>query len=142
MFKLTPFPEWENIPLNDNCDPAGRIIDPIPWEGGDEEFSVKITDGELESLRDEKGEIQFEKVLRWSLPRFGDDDDVSLFEWQAARMRNYMTMLIEDRGYKPRYYNPDKGKTITGDHVARFYGALLGKMLSGSPSNIQMFSTR
>ena len=53
-----------------------------------------------------------------------------------------MTMLIEDRGYTPRYYNPDKGKTITGDHVERFYGALLGKMLSGSPSNIQMFSTR
>ena len=36
LFKLTPFPEWENIPLNDNGDPAGRIIDPIPWEGGDE----------------------------------------------------------------------------------------------------------
>ena len=79
MFKLTTFLEWENIPLNDNGDPAGRIIDPIPWEGGDEEFSVKITDRELESLRDEKGEINFKKVLQWSLPRFGDNDDVALY---------------------------------------------------------------
>ena len=57
-----------------------------------------------------------------------------------------MTMLMDDEAnekpYKPRYYNPDKGRTITGDHVARFYGALLAKMLSGNPSNVQMFSTR
>ena len=123
----------------------GRAVDPIPWTGGDEEFSVKITDEELESLKDERGEIRFEKLLQWSLPRFGDDD-VSLFEWQAKRMRNYMTMLMDDEAnekpYKPRYYNPDKGRTITGDHVARFYGALLAKMLSGNPSNKQMFSTR
>ena len=57
-------------------------------------------------------------------------------------MRNYMTMIIEDRGYKPRHYNPDKGKIITGDHIARFYGALLAKMLPRNPSNIQIFSTR
>ena len=63
-----------------------------------------------------------------------------MFEWQAKRMRNYMTMLIEEKSYKPRYYKA--GKTITTDHVARFYGALLAKMLSGYPSNNQMFSTR
>ena len=142
VFKLTNKLEWENIPLDDNGDPAGRIINPIPWEGDDEECSVKIKDGELESLRDEKGEIKFEKVLQWSLPRFGDNGDVSLFDWQTKRMRKYMTMLIKDRGYKPRDYNPDKDKTITGDHVVRFYGALLEKMLSKNSSNIQMFSTR
>jgi hypothetical protein len=56
----------------------------------DEEFSVKITDEEVELLKDENGEIRYEKVFRWCLPRYGDDDDESLFEFQAARMRNYM----------------------------------------------------
>ena len=128
-FETTDELEWEKIDVDDNGDPAGRVIDPIPWEGGDEEFSVKITDGELESLRDEKGEIKFERVLQWSLPRFGDNNEVALFEWQAKMMRSYMTMLIENKSYKPRYYK--NGKTITPDHIARFYGALLGKMLPG-----------
>ena len=53
-----------------------------------------------------------------------------------------MTMIIEDpvKQYKPRYYKA--GKTITTNLVARFYGALLARMLSGNPSNSQMFSTR
>ena len=55
-------------------------------------------------------------------------------------MRNYMTMIIEDKSYKPRYYKD--GKTFTTGHVTRFYGALLAKILSGNPSNNQMFSTR
>ena len=54
------------------------MIDPKPWLGGDEEFSVNITDDELQSLKDERGEIRFEKVLQWSLPTFEDDTD--LFE--------------------------------------------------------------
>jgi hypothetical protein len=47
-------------------------------------------------LKDENGEIRYEKVFQWCLPQFGedddddDDDDESLFEFQAARMRNYM----------------------------------------------------
>jgi hypothetical protein len=39
-------------------------------------------------MKDEKGEIQYEKVFGWALPRFGDDEQ-TLFEFQAARMRNY-----------------------------------------------------
>jgi hypothetical protein len=38
------------------------------------------------------------------------------------------------------YYIGDK--VITGDHVARFYGACLGKMLTGGRSIDQIFSTR
>jgi hypothetical protein len=56
----------------------------------DEDFSVKITDEEVELLKDENDETRYEKVFRWCLPRYGDDDDESLFEFQAARMRNYM----------------------------------------------------
>ena len=42
--------------------------------------------------------------------------------------------------FKPRYYKGDK--VITGDHIARFYGCLLAKMLSGTANNTRMFSTR
>jgi hypothetical protein len=80
-------------------------------------------------LKDEGGEIRYEKVFQWCLPRYGDDDDQSLFKFQAARMQNYMKKRVLEDNYKPRYYIGDK--VITGDHVARFYGACLGKMLTG-----------
>jgi hypothetical protein len=57
------------------------------------------------------------------------NDDQTLFEFQAARMRNYTKKRVNEDGYKPRYYTGDK--VITGDHVASFYGACLGKMLTG-----------
>ena len=106
---------------------GGRPIKPIEWEGGDEEFTVKITNEEVKMLMDERKEIRFEKVFQWCLPRFGDDDDQSLFEFQAARMRNYMRKRVLEDGYKPRYYKGDR--VITGDHVARFYGACLCRMI-------------
>ena len=40
----------------------GQTVEPIPWSGGEEEFSVKITDEELELLKDESGDIRFHKV--------------------------------------------------------------------------------
>ena len=106
---------------------GGRPIKPIEWEGGDEEFTVKITNEEVKMLMDERKEIRFEKVFQWCLPRFGDDDDQSLFKFQAARMRNYMRKRVIEDGYEPRYYKGDR--VITGDHVARFYGACLCRMI-------------
>jgi hypothetical protein len=38
------------------------VIDPIECTV-DEDFSVKITDEEVELLKDEKGEIRYEKVF-------------------------------------------------------------------------------
>jgi hypothetical protein len=58
-------------------------------------------------LMDDNKEIRYEKVFQWCLPRFGDDDQ-SLFEFQAARMRNYMKKRIVEENYKPRYYTGDK----------------------------------
>jgi hypothetical protein len=55
-------------------------------------------------------------------------------------MINYMKKRVLEEGYKPRYYIGDK--PIIGDHVARFYGACLGKMLSGGRSITHIFSTR
>jgi hypothetical protein len=70
------------------------------------------------------------------LPRYGDDDK-SLFEFQAARMQNYMKKRVVEEGYNPRYYTGDK--VTTGDHVARFYGACLGRILTGGRSIDQIF---
>jgi hypothetical protein len=77
----------------------------------DEDFSVNITDEEVELLKDETGEIRYEKVFQWRLPQFGDGDDYdeNLFEFQAARMRNYMRKRVLEENYKPRYYTGDKG---------------------------------
>jgi hypothetical protein len=94
--------EWNQIE-----DGKGRMVNPIEWTG-DEEFSVKITDEEVELLKDEGGEIRYEKVFQWCLPKYGNDDDQSLFEFQPARMRNYMKKRIPEDNYKPRYYIGDK----------------------------------
>ena len=47
--------------------------------------------------------------------------------------------VVED-AWKPKYYQGDD--TIQPNHVARFYGSLLAKMLTGSRSINQMFCTR
>ena len=57
-------------------------------------------------------------------------------------MRNYMTYIMEHKGYKPKYYNPSKNVVITGDHVCRFYGICIGRMLSGNRSVEDIWSTR
>ena len=86
--------------------------------------------------------IRFEKVLCWAPPVFGDDN--TLFEWQAAMMRTYMIKIMKDdtTPFKPKYYNLEAGKVITVDHVARFYGAALARMLTGSRSMDQMFCSQ
>jgi hypothetical protein len=91
--------------------------------------SGNLPDEELKLLRDASGEIWFEKVLKWALPQFGDDDNECLSEFQAARMQNFMRKRIAE-GWVPKYYN-SLDKVIIADHVARFYGASLAKMPMG-----------
>jgi hypothetical protein len=79
-------------------------------------------------------------VFQWCLPRYGDDHDETLSEFQAARMRNYMRKCIVEDGWTPRFYTGDK--VITCDHVARFHGACLGKMLMGNRSIDQIFCSK
>ena len=120
----------------------GRTIDPIPYTGEREDFTVKITQDKVKELMDEHGDIRFHKVLEWTLPRFGDEEDEILWDWQAVRMRNYMTYIMEHKDYKPKYYNPSKNIVITGDHICRFYGVCIGRMLSGNGSIADVWSTR
>ena len=67
---------------------------------------MKITDEELESLKDDNGDIRYYKVFEWLLPMFGPDGKTSFWEFLAARMRNYMVHIIRKKRYKPKYYNP------------------------------------
>jgi hypothetical protein len=119
-YSKTPVSEWNQVE-----DGEGWLIDPIEC-AVDEDFSVKITDEEVKLLMDDSKEIRYEKVFQWCLPRYGDEDE-SLFEYQAARMQDYMTKRIVEEGYKPRYYTG--GKVITGDHVADFTVLVLVKCL-------------
>jgi hypothetical protein len=141
-YTKTTWEEWNQVSTEDgdgDGNGIGRPINPIECTV-DEDFSVMITDEEVEQLKDENGEIRYEKVFQWCLPLFGEDDDESLFEFQAARMRNYMRKRVLEENYKPRYCTGDK--VIIGSHVARFYGACLCRMNNGGHSIKQIFSTR
>jgi hypothetical protein len=126
LYSLTPAEDWSRVSIVGR---AGRSTNPIEWTGGDEEFSVNITDEEVKTLMDDDKEIRYEKVFEWCLQRFSDDDK-SLFEFHAARMRNYMMKRMVEDGWNPQYYTGDR--FITGDHVTRFYGACLAKMFMGN----------
>ena len=81
--RVTSSNQWEKIDENnlpDNFDTA-RVVEPIPWTGDSKDFTIEATPEEIESFKDECGEISFKRTLMWSLPRFCDNKN--LFEWQA-----------------------------------------------------------
>ena len=57
--------EWTKI--NDNGD-NGRTVEPIPFTDDNEDFTVNMTPEEVESLKDEAGDIHFSKVMEFCLP--------------------------------------------------------------------------
>jgi hypothetical protein len=86
-YTRTATAEWTQVDIEEGEDDGRRTINPIEWTGADEFEAVNITDEDLiKLLRDANGEIRFEKVFEWALPRFGEDDKESLSEFQAARM--------------------------------------------------------
>jgi hypothetical protein len=85
-YTQTPTEKWTKDAIEYGEDDGGRTIDLIEWTR-EEADVVNITDEELKSLRDVNGEIRFEKVFEWCLPRYGDNDEQTLFEFQAARMK-------------------------------------------------------
>ncbi|KAL7536120.1 hypothetical protein ACHAXR_006945 [Thalassiosira sp. AJA248-18] len=141
IYSRTDPSEWKKI--------GGRTrahtIEPIPFTGDNEKFTINITDDELKCLKDASGDIRFESVFEWLLPTFGEDDDeISFFEFIviAARMRNYMIFIQRCKEFKPRYYDPSKCNTIQADHVAHFYGCHMARMLRGFPSIEETWCTR
>ena len=86
---------------------------PVPYTGSAKDFSVKIYTAELTTLKEEYGDIRFHKVLEWTLPTFGEDDQ-TLFDLQATHMRNYILHIMDTQMYNPKYYNPAEGDIISG----------------------------
>ena len=137
--------EWTKI--NDNGDNV-RNVEPVPFTDDNEDFTVNITPEEVKLLKDEAGDIRFSKVMEFCLPRFKDTEagQQSLWEWQAARMRNYMAYFVMHHDFKPKYYDPmgDKKKNeckyITADHVARFYRVMMARIWSNNTSIDNMWS--
>jgi hypothetical protein len=138
-YTQTATAERTKVDIEEGEDDGGRTINHIEKTGADEVEAVNITDEELKLLWDSSGEIRFEKVFEWCLPRIGDDDNESLSQFQAARMKNYMTRQIAE-GWVPKYYTWDK--VITADHGARLYGTSLAKMPMGNRSIEQIFCKR
>ena len=135
---MTDKNDWQKV--NDS---NRRVIDPVPFVGENELFTPNITADELESLIDSGGDIRFESVFEWMLPRFTiGNSQQSYFEFIAARMRNYMLHIIRTKDYKPKYYNPAKEQVIKTHHVARFFGVHLARMIRGFPSIEDTWSTR
>ena len=57
-------------------------------------------------------------------------------------MRNYMIYIMKYKAWKPKFYNPSAGVVVTGDHVSRFHGVLLARMLTRKISIDDIWSTR
>ena len=71
--------EWTKIHANgDNA----RIVEPVPFTDDDEEFTVNITPAEVESLKDEAGDVRFSKVIVFCLPRFDDTEGGKICLWE------------------------------------------------------------
>ena len=56
----------------------------MPYSGGNKLFSADITYDEVKSFIDDNVDIHFDRVLEWTLPTFGDNNEISIFEWQSA----------------------------------------------------------
>ena len=122
-----------------------RTVETIPFtrgdgnEDGDELSNVNITEEELATLKDGRGEIHFYKVFKWLLPQYSND---SFWEFLAAQLRNYMIHITKTQGYNPHFYDPEEEVVITTGHVARFFGCQMGHILLGFPSIKKTWSTR
>ena len=57
-------------------------MDPIPFTDTNENFTVNITSEEVESLKDEAGDIRFHKVMEFCLPRFNDPEAGQQSLWE------------------------------------------------------------
>ena len=68
-YTMTKKEDWKRIGGRSK----GRTIDPVPFTGEDEEFTVRISDEELKEMKDSSGDIRYERVFKWMLPNFGSE---------------------------------------------------------------------
>lgn len=121
-YTLTSPDEWHKIGVRRK----GCSVDTMPFAGGDKSFSIKISEDELMGMMDQHGDLRFDRVFDWLLPGFDEQEDISFYDFLAARMRNYMIYIINEMKFKPEYYDPH-------DHIAWFLGCHMAWMLRGFP---------
>jgi hypothetical protein len=83
---------------------TSRAVEPIPFFGQKSDFRPKVTTEELAGMYDGNGDLRFHCIFEWMLPKFGNADDVSFYEYMAARMWNYMLHIISTTHWKPKYF--------------------------------------
>ena len=93
----------------------------------------------VKGMMDANGELRYFRIFDDLLPTVGDDH---FYAYLAARACSYMTYLMVQCNWKPRYYKPDEGLIILTDHIARFYGCQLARSNDGFPSIDDSWSTR
>ena len=133
-YTMTQPEDWTMI----NAANPRRPIELVPYTGGNEFYGVNMTYAEMVRMKDENGNIRYNKVFEWMLPMFARE---TFWDFLAARMRSYMTNLMM-QGWKPRWYDPDKGCVILTDHVARMFGCQQCRGIRGFPSVNDSWSTR
>eukprot|EP00957_Ditylum_brightwellii_P015766 1188070-Ditylum_brightwellii.AAC.1 len=74
--------DWTCIEEGDGQE--GQWADPSKYTGTHDLFSSIITNNEINNFTDSSGDIRFDKILEYTLPLFGEDDDVSFFKWQGT----------------------------------------------------------
>ena len=111
----------------------GRTTERVPYTGEYKDFEVKITAEELADLKDDNDDIRFYKVMEFCLSKFNVNAVVvDLWALQAARMGNYMIYLSDNKGFKPKLYDPinvEHPIRICPHHVCRLYGIKIDNML-------------
>jgi len=55
QYKITEPGHWTKI----SAAHPGRLIEPVPYTGGNEFFGVNMTDAEIERMKDENGDIRY-----------------------------------------------------------------------------------
>jgi hypothetical protein len=93
----------------------------------------------VKGMMDANGKLRYFRIFDDLLPTVGDDH---FYAYLAARACSYMTYLMVQCNWKPRYYKPDEGLIILTDHIARFYGCQLARSNDGFPSIDDSWSTR
>ena len=82
----TDLKQWTKI--NNNGDNV-QMVDPIPFADTDKDFTVNITQEEIESLKDDASDIGFHRVMELCLPRFDDPEAGQQLLWGCKNEELY-----------------------------------------------------
>ena len=79
-YKMMARDDWTKI----NAENPGRHIEPVPYTGENEFFGVNMSNWKIEQMKDEHGDIRYDKIFEWMLPTIREGE--SFWNFMAARM--------------------------------------------------------